>query len=311
MKPALLVLIQLEPGHLALVSEHYEVCYAPTPEGRAAGIAARGPTFRVLLTNGTTGITAGELDAMPALSLVCALGAGYENIPLGACQARGIAVANGAGTNDSCVADHAMALLLATVRRVPTLDRATRDGVWRSSIALPPNVSGKRLGIIGLGTIGRRIARRGEGFDLEIGYHNRRPRTDVPFQYFADVMALAEWADYLVVATPGGPETRHLIDTAVLRALGPAGYLVNIARGSVVNTRALADALRAGEVGGAGLDVYESEPAPPAELFDCPNVVLTPHVGGWSPEAVQASVDQFLENARRHFAGEALVAPVG
>ncbi|MNT72958.1 (S)-sulfolactate dehydrogenase [compost metagenome] len=123
--------------------------------------------------------------------------------------------------------------------------------------------------------------------------------------------ALATWADYLVVATPGGADTRHLVDTSVLAALGPAGFLVNIARGSVVDTEALAHALRAGKLGGAGLDVYESEPAPPTVLFDCPNVVLTPHVAGWSPEAVTASVMQFLENARRHFAGEVLLTPVG
>lgn len=311
MKPALLVLVQLEPDHLALVSEHYDVRYAPTAEARAAEVAARGNTFRAVLTNGTTGMTAAEIDAMPALELVCALGAGYENIDFAKCQARGIAVGNGAGTNDSCVADHAMALLLATVRRVPSLDRATRDGIWRSALPLPPNLSGKRLGIVGLGTIGRRIAQRGQGFDLDIGYHNRRARDDVPFRYFDNVLALAEWADYLVVATPGGTGTRHLVDTPVLCALGPAGYLVNIARGSVVNTKAVAQALHAGELGGAGLDVYESEPHPPTELFDCPNVVLTPHMGGWSPEAVQASVNQFLENARRHFAGEPLVAPVG
>ncbi|WP_454767109.1 2-hydroxyacid dehydrogenase [Cupriavidus campinensis] len=311
MKPALLVLIQLEPEHLELVSTRYNVRYAPTPEGRAAEVTTHGKQFRAVLTNGTVGMTAAEIDAMPALELVCALGAGYENIDLAACRARGIAVGNGAGTNDSCVADHAMALLLATVRRVPSLDHATRDGIWRNALPLPPNFSGKRLGIVGLGTIGRRIAQRGQGFDLEIGYHNRRARSDVPFSYFSDVHSLAEWADYLVIATPGGAETRYLVDTPVLRALGPHGFLVNIARGSVVNTAALAQALRAGEVGGAGLDVYESEPLPPTALFDCPNVVLTPHMAGWSPEAVQASVNQFLENARRHFAGEPLFAPVG
>lgn len=310
MKPALLVLVQLEPDHLALVSQHYDVRYAPTAAQRAEAVATHGATFRAVLSNGTTGMTGAEIAAMPELELVCALGAGYENIDVAACKARGIAVGNGAGTNDSCVADHAMALLLATVRRVPSLNQATRDGVWRSTLPLPPNVSGKRLGIVGLGTIGRRIAQRGLGFDLEIGYHNRRARDDVPLQYFADVMSLAQWADYLIVATPGGADTRHMVDTPVLRALGPSGYLVNIARGSVVNTEALAEALRAGELGGAGLDVYESEPAPPVVLFDCPNVVLTPHVAGWSPEAVLASVTQFLENARRHFAGEPLVAPV-
>ncbi len=128
--------------------------------------------------------------------------------------------------------------------------------------------------------------------------------------YFDSPIALAEWADYLVVATPGGPATRHLVDARVLEALGPQGFLVNIARGSVVDTQALADALRAGRVAGAGLDVYESEPAPPTLLFDLPNVVLTPHVAGGSPEAVRASVERFVENATRHFAGQAPVSPV-
>ncbi|MGH6780705.1 MAG: NAD(P)-dependent oxidoreductase, partial [Sphingomonadaceae bacterium] len=203
------------------------------------------------------------------------------------------------------------ALLLATVRAVPQLDAATRAGTWRTALPLRPNVSGKRLGIVGLGTIGRRIARRGEGFDLEIGYHNRKPREDAGYRYFDSIGALAAWADYLVVATPGGAGTRYLVDANVLAALGPAGFLVNIARGSVVDTEALASALRAGKLGGAGLDVYESEPAPPVALFDCPNVVLTPHVAGWSPEAITASVTQFLENARRHFAGEGVLTPVG
>ena len=182
--------------------------------------------------------------------------------------------------------------------------------MWRTALPLPPNVSHKRMGIIGLGTIGQKIAQRALGFDVEVGYHNRMARTDVPYRYFAEVTALAAWADFLVVATPGGAGTRHLVSAQVLDALGPHGYVVNIARGSVVDTQALARALQSGRVAGAGLDVYESEPAPPAELLVLNNVVLTPHVAGWSPQAVQASVDRFVENARRHFAGEAPVSPV-
>ncbi|KWR74716.1 2-hydroxyacid dehydrogenase [Cupriavidus sp. IDO] len=310
MKPTLLVLNPVSPEHLARIGESLDVVYAPGAQARAAQIGAHGSSIRAVLTIGSIGLSAAEMDAMPELELVCALGAGFENIDIAHARARGIAVVNGAGTNDSCVADHAMALLLATVRAVPQLDQATRAGKWRTELPLRPNVSGKRLGIVGLGTIGRRIARRGEGFDLQIGYHNRKPREDVSFRYFDSVEALAEWADYLVVATPGGADTRHLVDAKVLAALGPNGFLVNIARGSVVDTAALAHALRDGTLGGAGLDVYESEPAPPVELFDCPNLVLTPHVAGWSPEAITTSVMQFLENARRHFAGEALLTPV-
>ncbi|WER49535.1 2-hydroxyacid dehydrogenase [Cupriavidus sp. WKF15] len=310
MKPVLIVLNPMSPQHLASIGERFTVHYAPDAAKRADAVATHGGTTRAVLTIGSIGLTAAEIDAMPQLELICALGAGFENIAREHARARGIAVANGAGTNDSCVADHAMALLLATVRGVPQLDTDTRAGHWRDALPLRPNFSGKRMGIVGLGTIGRRIARRGEGFDLEIGYHNRMARPDAPYRYFDSVTALALWADYLVIATPGGAGTRHLVNAGVLAALGASGFLVNIARGSVVDTAALAQALHAGTVGGAGLDVYESEPAPPTVLLDCPNVVLTPHMAGWSPEAIQASVDQFLENARRHFAGEPLLTPV-
>ncbi len=311
MKPLLLVLSHVSAEHLSWIAEQYEVRYAPDSAGRAAQVKACGERVRAVLTIGSVGLSAAEIDAMPALELVCALGAGYENIAVAHARARGVTVANGAGTNDSCVADHAMALLLATVRAIPTLDQATRAGKWRTVLPLRPNVSGKRLGILGLGTIGRRIAQRGLGFDLEVGYHNRSPRDDVPYRYFDSLGALAEWADYLVIATPGGGGTRHLVSAKVLAQLGPGGFVVNIARGSVLDTAALAAALRAGTLGGAGLDVYETEPEPPTELFDCPNVVLTPHVAGWSPEAINASVQQFLENSRLHFAGEPVLTPVG
>lgn len=306
----LLALNTLTPQHQAQIGATYELLYAPTPPERAAAIAAHGARIRAVLTIGSTGLTAQEIAALPALELVCALGAGYENIALDAARARGIAVANGAGTNDDCVADHAFGLLIGAVRGLHRLDRQCRDGVWRDTIGLPPNVSGKRLGIFGLGAIGQKIARRAAGFDMAVGYHNRRPRADVEHRYFDSLPTLAAWCDVLVCATPGGAATRHAVNAAVLDALGPQGYLVNIARGSVVDTEALAAALREGRLAGAGLDVYESEPLPPAPLVDLPNVLLTPHVAGWSPEAVQASVDRFLANAEGHFAGRGPVSPV-
>lgn len=310
MKPTLLVLHTLSADHLAQIGAIFDVIDAPTAALRADAVAAHGARIRAVLTIGSIGLRADEMDAMPALSLVCALGAGYENIDVAQARTRGIVVANGAGTNDDCVADHAMALLLAAVRGLRPLDRACREGVWRDRLALQPNASFKRLGILGLGTIGQKIAKRALGFDMAVGYHNRRPREGVPHAYFDSVLALAAWADFLIVATPGGAGTRHLVDAAVLKALGPGGYLVNIARGSVVDTAALAGALRDGALAGAALDVYESEPAPPAPLLDLPGVLLTPHVAGWSPEAIQASVDRFIANATRHLAGEAVVSPV-
>ncbi|EPD34609.1 2-hydroxyacid dehydrogenase [Delftia tsuruhatensis] len=313
MQPALLVLNFNTEAHLRQMAQafpSFELLYAPDAAQCEAAIAEHGTRIQAVLTIGSIGLSAAQMQRMPALRLVCALGAGYENIDVAHAQAHGIAVGNGAGTNDDCVADHAMGLLIASVRGLVRLDRATRDGVWRTAMPLPPNVSHKRLGILGMGAIGAKIAQRALGFEMEIGYHNRSPRSGLPHRYFGDLLSLAQWADVLVVATPGGPGTRHLVNAQVLDALGPQGHLVNIARGSVVDTAALAAAVREGRLAGAGLDVYESEPAPPAELLDLDAVVLTPHVGGWSPEAVQASVDRFIANMRCHLEGRPLVSPV-
>ncbi|GGH53103.1 2-hydroxyacid dehydrogenase [Comamonas phosphati] len=314
MKPVLLVLNFQTEAHLHQMAQSFpdfDVVYAPDADQAEAAIAGHGARVRSVCTIGATGLSAAQMQRMPALSLVCAMGAGYENIDVAYARAHGIAVGNGVGTNDECVADHAMGLMIAAVRGLVRLDKAVRAGVWRSAMPLPPNVSGKRLGIVGLGTIGAKIARRAAAFDMEIGYHNRQPREGVDYRYFGDLLALASWADVLLVATPGGAGTRHLVGAQVLEALGSEGFLVNIARGSVVDTAALAAAVRAGRVAGAGLDVYESEPEPPAELLDLDAVVLTPHVGGWSPEAVQNSVDRFIANMRNHLDGKPLVSPVG
>ncbi|MFM0014820.1 2-hydroxyacid dehydrogenase [Paraburkholderia sediminicola] len=310
MKPSLLVLIPLKDASRASVEAVFNVVHAPDVTQRAAAIAALGETIRAVLTNGTTGLTAAEIDRMPQLEFVSALGAGYENLAVDYARSRDIVLVNGAGTNDHCVADHAFALLLAVVRDVPQLDQAARQGVSRDTLPMRPNVSGKRLGIVGFGNIGEKVARRGAGFDMEIAYHNRKPREGSPLRYFDSVQGLAQWCDFLVVATPGGAGTRHLIGKAVLEALGPDGFVVNVSRGSVVDTAALADALATGAIAGAGLDVYEGEPHPPEALLTLRNVVLTPHVGGRSPEAITASVDNFLANARRHFAGEAVLTPI-
>ncbi|MFM0290460.1 2-hydroxyacid dehydrogenase [Paraburkholderia megapolitana] len=310
MKPSLLVLISLRDDSYASVAASFDILYAPTPEQRTQIIASHGASIRAVLTNGTTGLTADEIDRLPDLEFVSALGAGYENIAVDYARARNIVLVNGAGTNDDCVADHAFALLLAAVRDIAQRDRATRDGVWRDKLPLRPNVSGKRLGVLGLGNIGLKVARRAAGFDIETGYHNRKPREGSALRYFDSVVALAEWSDFLVIATPGGAGTHHLVDRAVLDALGPLGFLVNVSRGSVVDTAALAAALEAGTLGGAGLDVYEGEPHLPQALVHLKNIVLTPHVAGSSPEAIGASVQNFLVNAQRHFAGEAVLTPI-
>lgn len=316
MKPVLLVLVFLSEEHRALVGERFDMIYAPNAklgQDRSNGeaqIAARGREVKVVLTNGTNGLLASEIDRLPELELICTVGVGYENVALEHAKARGIAVANAAGTNDDCVADHTMMLLLAAIRRLPFLNSGVRRGVWRDDIPRPPHVSYRRLGVLGMGAIGKKVARRALGFHMEIGYHNRRPREDVDFQYFDNLKSLAEWCDFLVVAAPGGKETYHIVNETIVNAIGPQGVLVNIARGTLVDTDAVASALRDGRLMAAALDVYENEPTPPQPLLDLDNAVLTPHIAGISPKAIDDSVRKFLENAENFYAGRPLVTPV-
>ena len=309
-KPLALVLPVLSDDHLALIEQRYRVIYAPKPGSAQEQVEATDPDVRVVLTSGTIGLSADAIAAMPQLELICALGVGYENIDVAAAKARGIVLANGAGVNADSVADHAMGLLLATVRGIVKLDAQVRQGLWRDDIPLPADVSGRRLGLLGLGDIGLKIARRAEAFNLEIGYCTRTRRTDVPYRYHANALQLARWCDFLIVITPGGPSTHHLVNAPIIDAIGPQGVLVNVARGSVLDTAALAEALHRGRLAGAGLDVYESEPMPPEALMGLPGVVLTPHVAGSSPQAVRNSVDRFLANADGHFAGRGPVSPI-
>ncbi len=310
MKPVLLILIPFWESYLVELAERFEVRYAPTATQRLEAVQANGQTVDFVLTNGTTGLRADEIDAMPKLTFASTLGAGYENVAVSHAKARGITLATGAGTNEDCVADHALALMLSTVRAIPRLDSACRRGVWRDELPIFPQISGKRLGVLGLGSIGRKIARRCEAFDMAVGYHNRTARPGVDYQYFESLLALAQWCDILVVAAPGGPTTKHLVNGTVLSALGQNGFLVNIARGSLVDTEALALALSDGQIRGAGLDVYEGEPDPPKTLVELENVVLTPHVAGWSPESIDASVRCFLDNVQLHLSGMPVSTPI-
>ena len=208
-----------------------------------------------------------------------------------------------------------MMLLMATTRQLLQADRFVRGGGWQDQWnAVTPTISGKRLGVLGLGTIGGKIAHRAaRGFDMEVGYHNRKAVSGTSYRFFDSLIELATWADFLICAAPGGAGTRHLVNADVLTALGPNGYLVNIGRGTVVDTGALIDALQAKRVGGAGLDVLEGEPSVPPqlpELLQLDNVVVTPHYAGRAPEARTAATALILANLNAYFAGKALLSPV-
>lgn len=254
---------------------------------------------------------AAMIAALPRLEIICNAGAGYEKIDVAAARARGIVVTNTPGVTDGCVADMAMGLLLAAARHIVRGDKYARSGAWsKAAYPLVPRVFGKRMGILGLGSIGLAIARRALAFDMTVSYHNRRPRPDVPYAYRASPAALAAESDFFVVACPGGPATRHIVDAAVLKTLGPKGYVVNISRGSVIDEEALIAALENGTIAGAGLDVLEHEPAVPARLAALDNVVIMPHRGGGTIETWEEVTEAIKANLNAFFAGKKPLTPI-
>lgn len=304
-----LVLVESVNMYLPILeSSGFRLILAPTPAMRAEAVANGGEEIDAVLTRGPLGFTAEEMAALPNLGIICVIGAGYERVDLEAAEARGIVVTNGAGVNAPTVADHAMALLLAAVRDIPQADASVRRNEWRK--VTRPSFAGKRLGILGLGSVGMAIAKRAMGFDMVINYHSRSPRPGVDFNYCATPLALAEASDFLVVATPGGGSTRHLIDKAAIEALGAEGFIVNIARASVVDTDALIDALQQGRLAGAALDVFDDEPQVPDALKALNNVVLTPHLAGLSPEASRDTVQRVADNLLAFYAGKPVLTPV-
>jgi len=310
MSTTVLVLVETINEYLQIIeSNDFHVILAPTPAERAQAIKAHGGQIKAVLTRGPLGLYAEEIAALPLLEIICVIGAGYEHVDLQAASNRGIVVTNGAGVNAPSVADHAMALLLSLVRGIPQTDAAVRRNEWPK--VMRPSLGGKQLGILGLGAVGLEIAKRAAlGFGMEISYHNRQPRDDVDYTYCATAVELARTSDFLILATPGGASTRHLIDRHALDALGPNGYLVNIGRGSVVVTADLVAALEQRRIGGAALDVFDDEPQVPDALKRLSNTVLTSHVAGLSPEAAHDTVQRVADNLLEYFAGRPVLTPV-
>jgi hydroxypyruvate reductase len=268
--------------------------------------------IRGVVTTGARGIAAAEIDALPALGVIAVHGVGYDKVDLPRAKARGIAVANTPDVLTDDVADLTIALMLAAVRRVPLYDRFVRDGRWpaEGSPPLTGKFTGCRVGLIGMGRIGKAIAERLVPFRVEIAYHSRHARTELPWRHEPLAHSLAEWCDMLVLAVPGGAETDNLVDAAMIDALGPRGILVNISRGSIVDEPALVAALVDGRLGGAALDVFVDEPNVPQALLQLDNVVLQPHRGSATVETRAAMTDLVIANLAAFYAGEPLITPV-
>lgn len=289
------------------LAEHFEVRHWPECP---RGTPPRLDDVRGAVVSSVHAPTNEQFAQMPHLAITAHTGAGYDAIDLRYVRSRGIVVTHNPGTNNGTVADHALGLMLAISRGFVKLDRGMRAGRWAESRTDPPTINGMRLGIVGLGRIGAQIARRAAAFDMTISYCGRAPKVDVPWTYYPSVIELAAASDYLVLACPGGPATRHIVNAQVLDALGPEGYLVNVARGSVVDTEALIAALRERRIAGAGLDVIDGEPNMPAELLTLDNVLLTPHVAGRAPNSLKAQYRATIANIVGVLNGTGPVSPV-
>lgn len=314
LKPDVLFMSEHEPEFIARLEQTYTLHIPPEQEG-----AARDAFFdeiidrvRALVMIAHFAPSRDLLRRMTALEAVYYLGAGYQNLDLDTCREMGVKVAFSPGANSESMGDFALALMLACVRRLLPADRFVRDGRWGPEFSTPmtETLYGKTVGIIGLGNAGLATAKRAEGFGTTIIYHKPTPRPDVGYRYYASLMEMAGDADLLVVACPGTEETRDLVDGEVLEALGPDGYLINIARGSVVASEALLAALKSGVIAGAGLDVFEGEPNLPPELFEMDNVVLSPHRAGVTRQAVRVQWDMAMASLEAHFAGKPMLTPV-
>lgn len=274
-------------------------------------VAAFGDRIRGIATRGRQKTDAALIAGLPKLEIISNCGVGYDSIDVPAAKARGIVVTNTPDVLNEEVADFTVGLLLSTIRELPQADRFLRDGKWpRGAYPLTQTLRDRTVGFAGMGRIGQAIARRVAAFDVPIVYHARKPQAGVAYRYYPDLKAMAADVDTLIAIVPGGASTRHMINADILAALGPRGILINVARGSVVDQDALADALRTGVIHGAGLDVFADEPNVPQSLLALPNAVMVPHVGSGTHHTRAVMGDLVVDNLRSWFAGKGPLTPV-
>jgi hydroxypyruvate reductase len=278
---------------------------------RAAFLAGIADRVEGIATGLGGTVDAALIAALPRLRIIATSTVGLDAIDLDAARSRGIAVTNTPDVLTDCVADFALGLTIASARRICEADRFVRAGKWLAGgFPLATKLGGKTMGIVGMGRIGQTIATRASAFGMQIAWHGPRPKPELPYPYYKTLTELASMSHFLMVTAPGGAETRHLIDAEILEALGKKGTLINIARGSVVDEQALVDALRAGTIAGAALDVFADEPCVPEALFAMENVVLQPHLGSATEETRAAMGQLVVDNLSAFFAGEPQLTPV-
>lgn len=290
------------------LDQRYEVHRLYQAGDRDASLARLAPDVTAIAGGG---VDAALMDRLPNLKMISNFGVGYDLIDVAAAKARGIHVSNTPNVLNDAMAEITIGLMVALARRIPQADRFVRDGKWMAGdFPMQSELNGKTVGIVGLGRIGLEIARRCQAMKMRVVYHTRRKRPHEPYVYYYKLLDMARDVDWLVVITPGGKETEKLINAEVMAALGSRGYLVNMARGSVVDQRALVAALFGNIIAGAALDVFENEPNVPEGLFGLDNVVLSPHMGSATNQTRDQMGALVVANLDAFFAGEPLLTPV-
>lgn len=311
-KPDVLVMGAYPQWDMDALEERFTLHRYWEADDPEALVTAQADNIRAIATRGDLGADAALMKRLPKLEMISCFGVGVDGIDLEHARANSIRVANTPDVLTDDVADMGVALILAAARRIPQGDAHVRSGKWLKdgNMGLTSRVTGKRLGILGMGRIGAALAKRMRGFDMTIAYHNRAPREGIDATYMETPQALAAASDFLVISSAGGEGTRHIVDASVLEALGPQGVLVNISRGSTVDEEALIDALARKGIGGAGLDVFASEPDMDRRLLEFDNVVVQPHHASGTVETRKAMGKLVLDNLVAHFEGAELLTPV-
>ena len=310
-RPHILAVAKLAPFFMSQLQASFEV-HDRVHETDNAAFSRIAPLIRGIAGGGESKVPLTLLQQLPALEVISLMGVGYDGVDVAAAIEKNIPVTHTPNVLNDEVADLAIGLMLSVARRIPLADRYVRAGRWAKEGPMPlaRKVSGARLGIVGLGRIGQAIATRAEAFGMSIAYTARSAKAELVYDFYPTAAALAAAVDFLIVITPGGAGTKHMINAEVLAALGAGGYLINVARGSVVDEAALLDALQRGVIAGAGLDVFEKEPHPLEALWSLDNVVLTPHMASATVQTRHAMADLAADNLRAHFAGQPLLTPV-
>ncbi len=312
MKPDVLIAVKLPPETIELLEEIFTCHTLFESDDRDAFLKDIGETPTAMVTNGLNGYKRDLVEALPNLKMISVWGAGLQALDLDCAREKGIMVTNTPDDSKLAVSDLGMGLLLATARQIADGDSFINTGDWsnrpfgRNGIG----VMGKTLGIVALGTIGRGVAKRAQGFDMNVLYYGPNKKDDVDYKYYTDVKAMAADSDFLMLCCPETPDTVGLITADVLKALGPDGILINIARGAVVDEPALIKALQDGVIWGAGLDVFADEPNVPKELRELDNVVCVPHVGTSTLDIRRIRKEKCVENLKLFFAGKDVLSPV-